>query len=219
MSSFPGTPRVVRGGLVLLAPDSGIVQRVVSFQYNPDTVLRTLTPQGVGGDGGDRSEAFRLKGPPTETIKLDIEIDGTDQLAQPVPDPVTAQVGILPELAVLELMLYPRNRKLQEDIDLARAGRLEIIPAETALTVLVWGASRVVPVRLTEFSVTEEMHDVNLNPIRAKLVLGLRVLSVNDLPSEHRGTGLYLGYQQRKEGLAGRRGSAPLSTLGITRIP
>src|SRR3954451_8065243 len=104
MSSVPGTPRVGRGGLILLATDSGIVQRVVSFQYTPDTVLRTLTPQGVGGDGGDRSEAFRLKGPPTETIKLDIEIDGTDQLAQPVPDPVTAQVGILPELAVLELM-------------------------------------------------------------------------------------------------------------------
>jgi hypothetical protein len=218
MSSFPGVPRVARGGLVLLAPESGVVQRVVSFQYNPDSMTRSLQPQGVGGDGGDRSEAFRLKGPPVETIKLDIEIDGTDRLGESVPDRVTVENGILPELAVLELMLYPRSRKLQEDIDLARAGRMEIIPEETPLTVLVWGAHRIVPVRLTEFSVTEDLHDVNLNPIRAKVALGLRVLSVTDLPSAHRGSALYLGHQQRKEYLAARRGSAPLSVLGINRI-
>ena len=32
------------------------------------------------------------------------------------------------------------------------------------------------PVKLTEFSITEEAFDVNLNPIRAKVSLGMRVL-------------------------------------------
>ena len=218
MTTFPGSPRLTRGGLVLLTPDSGVVQRVVSFQYNPDSVTRTLQVQGVGAESGDRTEAFRLKGPPVETVKLDVEIDATDPLGQPVPDATAVRSGILPDLAVLELMLYPRSRKLQEDIDLARAGRLEIIPEESALTVLVWSADRVVPVRLTEFSVTEEMFDVHLHPIRAKVSLGVRVLSVNDLPSGHRGTALYLGYQQRKERLAALRGSPPLSALGIQRV-
>jgi len=47
-------------------------------------------------------------------------------------------------------------------------------------------AQRVVPVRVTEFSLTEEAFDPQLNPIRAKLSIGLRVLSVEDLPFSHK---------------------------------
>jgi hypothetical protein len=218
VTTFPGSPRLVKAGLLVLAPETGALLRVISFQYNPDAVSRTLQVQGIGAETGDRVEALRLKGPPVETVKLDVEIDATDQLGQSRPDRVATTVGILPELAALELILYPHSAKLQEDIDLATAGRVEIIPAEEPLTLLVWGANRIVPVRLTEFTVTEESFDVALNPIRAKVSLGLRVLSVNDLPGAHRGTSLYLGYQQRKERLATLRGSAALSTLGIQRI-
>ena len=219
MTTFPGSPRLIKAGLVLLAPDTGAVQRVIAFQYNPDSVSRTLQVQGIGAESGDRVEAFRLKGPPVETIKIDVEIDATDQLGQSQPDPTATEVGILPELAVLELIVYPQSAKLQEDIVLARGGSLEIIPAEEPLTLLVWSPSRVMPVRLTEFTVTEETFDVALNPIRAKISLGARVLSVNDLPSGHRGTSLYLSYQQRKERLAARRASTALTTLGIQQIP
>jgi hypothetical protein len=219
MTTFPGSPRLVKAGLVVLSPETGAVLRVIAFQYNPETVSRTLQVQGIGAESGDRVEAFRVKGPPIETVKLDVEIDATDQLGQSRPDRTAVEVGILPELAVLELLVYPESAKLQEDIDLARAGTLEIIPEEAPLALLVWSANRALPVRLTELSVTEEMFDVALNPIRAKVSLGMRVLSVNDLQSGHRGASLYLGYQQQKERLATRRANAALSTLGIQRIP
>ena len=83
MTTFPGSPRLLKGGIVLVDPDTGAVQRVIALQYNPDTLTRTLQVQGVGAEGGDRAEALRLKGPPVETIKLDAEIDATDQLEQP----------------------------------------------------------------------------------------------------------------------------------------
>ena len=40
---------------------------------------------------------------------------------------------------------------------------------------------------MTEFSITEEAFDTNLNPIRAKISLTMRVLSVNDLTYESTG--------------------------------
>lgn len=218
MTTFPGSPRLTKGGLILLAPETGAMLRVIAFQYNPETMTRTLAVQGVGSESGDRVETLRLKGPPVETVKLDVDIDATDHLGQSAPDQLAVGFGILPELAALELLLYPESAKLQEDIDLARGGRLEIIPAAAPLTLLVWGRNRILPVRLTEFTVTEEMFDVALNPIRAKVSLGLRVLSVNDLPIGHRGSSLYLGYQQQKERLGARRASADLSALGIQRI-
>ena len=58
---------------------------------------------------------------------------------------------------------------------------------EAPLTLFVWSKSRIVPVRLTEFSVTEEAFDAELNPIRAKVSLGMRVLSVDDLGFDAQG--------------------------------
>ena len=67
---------------MLIDPRSSAVQRVITLQYNPDTLSRTLQTQSVSAasEGGNRSEALRLKGPPIETIKLDAEIDATDQM-------------------------------------------------------------------------------------------------------------------------------------------
>src|SRR5271170_7664120 len=59
---------------------------IIKFQYNPDEVTRSLKPQTVG-DEPDRTEIFRLKGPPIETIHCTIEIDATDLLAS--GDPTT----------------------------------------------------------------------------------------------------------------------------------
>jgi hypothetical protein len=60
----------------------------------------------------------------------------------------------------------------------------------------------VLPVRLTTFSIAEEAYDVNLNPIRAKVTLGLQVLSYNDLPLSHPGYALFLAHQVVKETMA-----------------
>jgi hypothetical protein len=218
MSSFPNSPRLVKGGIVLIDPESSAVLRVVSLQYNPDTLTRTLQPQSVG-EGADRSEAFRLKGPPVETIKLDAEIDATDQLEFPDQNTTTAEFGIQPQLAALETIVYPTSAQLQSNNALASSGTLEIIPAESPLVLFVWSKSRIIPVRLTDFSITEEAFDANLNPIRAKVSLGMRVLSVNDLGFNHKGGSLYMIYQQQKEQLALKAQSGTLNTLGIGGIP
>lgn len=218
MTGFPGSPRLVKSGLVLVDPASGAVQRVIALQYNPDTLSRTLQVQGAGSESGDRTEALRLKGPPVETIKLEAEIDATDQLELADQNPAAAQAGIHPQLAALESIIYPTVSQLQAEIGLAQSGVLEIAPLEAPLTLFVWSRNRVVPVRLTDFSVTEEAFDTALNPIRAKVSLSLRVLSVLDLPSAHRGAGLYLSYQRQKEALAGTAAAGTLGSLGVQSL-
>lgn len=218
MTTFPGSPRLLKGGIVLLDPTTSAVQRIIALQYNPDTISRTLQIQGVGGEGGDRSEALRLKGPPVETIKVEAEIDATDQLEFPKENPDAVQVGIHHLLAALEVIVYPTSAQLQSNNSLARSGTLEIIPMETPLTLFVWSKQRVVPVRITELSITEEAFDPSLNPIRAKVSLGMRVLSVNDLGFSHKGGSLFMSYLQTKEQLATRVKGAAFGALGITGI-
>jgi hypothetical protein len=218
MTTFPNSPRLVKGGIVLIDPDNGAVQRIIALQYNPDTLSRTLQIKALS-EGGDRSEALRLTGPPVETIKLDVEIDATDQLEFPDQNPTATQLGIHPQLAALETIVYPTSGQLQSNNSLAQAGTLEIIPAQAPLTLFVWSKNRVLPVRFTDMSVTEEAFDPALNPIRAKVSLGMRVLSVNDLDFDHRGNSLFMAYLQQKERLAGQSQAGVLNALGINRIP
>jgi hypothetical protein len=219
MPSFPNSPHLLKAGLVLIDPASGAVKRVIALQYNPDSLSRSFQIKGVGAESGDRSEALRLKGPPVETFKIEAEIDATDQLENPGSNPNAAQLGIQPQLALLELMLYPSAAQLQSNNTLSKSGTLEILPMETPLTLFVWSRNRVVPVRVTEFSVTEEAFDPALNPIRAKVSLGLRVLNVDDLGFDHRGGGIYMAYQQQKEQLGARGIGATLTELGLGGIP
>lgn len=217
MSGFPNSPRLIKGGIVLVDPDSGTVQKIIVLQYNPDTLTRTLTPQGVKSEEGDRSEALRLTGPPIETIKLDAEIDATDQLE--TANAQATQVGIHPLLASLEIIIYPSSAQLQANNRRAQAGTLEITPVIAPLTLFIWSKNRIVPVRLTDFSITEEAFDPNLNPIRAKVSLGMRVLNVDDLGFNAKGGSLFMAYQQQKEKLAAQSAGGALSALGIGGIP
>ena len=213
--SFPGSPKLVKGGLVLLDPNDGKQRRVIDLQYNPDSVTRTLAPQGAGSDGGDHAEALRLKGPPVETIKLEAEIDATDKLETEKDD--VLQNGLAADLASLETVVYPDSADLEVNRALAFVGTIEILPVLSSLAIFVWSRNRVVPVRITEFSIVEEAFDVNLNPIRAKISLGMRVLSVNDLTYESFGASVYLAYHKRKESLAGTR-KGQLKSLGVDKI-
>jgi len=219
MTSFPNSPQLIRGGIVLVDPDSGQVKRVIAMQYTPDTLSRTLQPQAVADDGHDRSQALRLKGPPIETIKLDAEIDATDQLEFPDQNPNAVELGIAPQLAALETLLYPASGQLIANNSLQAGGTLEILPLEAPLARFVWSKQRVVPVRITDCSVTEEAFDTKLNPIRAKVSLSMRVLSIDDLGFSSKGGSLYMIYQQNKERLAQRATGGSLSSLGLTGIP
>jgi len=116
-------------------------------------------------------------------------------------------------------MIYPTTSQLQSNNSLAQAGTLEIAPMQAALSLFVWNKKRVVPVRITEFSITEEAFDVALNPIRAKVSLGMRVLSVDDLGFDHKGGNIYIAYQQQKEQLAAQSPGPALSAFGLGGLP
>jgi Contractile injection system tube protein len=216
MTTFPNSPKLLKGGLVLIDPETSAVQRVIALQYNPETLSRTLQVQG-SGEGAGRAEALRLTGPPIETIKVEVEIDATDQLE--LAEATTTQLGIHPILAALETIVYPTSSQLQANNTLAQSGTLEITPMEAPLTLFIWSQQRILPVRITDFSVTEEAFDPNLNPLRAKVSLGMRVLSIDDLGFSHKGGSLFMSYLQNKEQLAAKSAGGALGTLGITGIP
>lgn len=219
MSTFPNSPRLLKGGIVLIDPSSGAVQRIITLQYNPDTLTRSLQVQSVEATTKDRSEALRLKGPPIETFKVEAELDATDQLEFPDQNQSSTQFGVGPQLAALETIVYPTSQQLLTANSLAQAGTLEIAPMESPLTLFVWSKNRVVPVRITDFSITEEAFDANLNPIRAKVSLGMRVLSVDDLGFDDKGGNLFMVYQQQKEKLASLNKNGTFRDLGIGGIP
>jgi hypothetical protein len=218
VTGFPGSPRLVKGGLVLIDPDTAAVQRVISLQYNPDSLSRGLQIKAIASDSPDRAEALRLKGPPVETIKLEAEIDATDQLEFPDQNPDAVQSGIFPQLAALETLVYPTSAQLLANNALASSGTLEIVPMQTPLCLFVWSKNRVLPVLLTDFSITEEAFDPTLNPMRAKVSLSMRVLTVDDLGFDHKGGSLFMNYLQAKERFAAKI-AGQLNTLGIGGIP
>jgi hypothetical protein len=218
MTGYPSSPRLVKGGLVLIDPKSAQVRRVIALQYNPDSLTRTLQSQQIT-EGADRSEALRLKGPAVETVRLEAEIDAADQLELPDQHKAAVQWGIAPQLAVLESLVNPTSGDLLTNRALVAAGTLEIAPMESPLPLFVWGANRIVPVRVTELSITEEAFDPTLNPIRAKVSLSLRVLSVDDLGFDHKGGSIFMAYLQARERLASKADAVGFDALGIRGIP
>lgn len=198
MTGLTNSPRILKGALVgidILNP----VPKVIAFQYNPDSLTRTLKARASGGDGA-RAEAMRLAGAPEENITLEVEIDATDSLEH--GDAAAVDMGIYPQLSALEMLLYPASSLVIANTALMATGTIEIVPPVGPFTLFVWGAKRVLPVRITSFSITEEAHDVNLNPIRAKVSLGLRVLSYNDLSLTNPGYYMFLAHQVVKETMA-----------------
>lgn len=198
MSSFPGSPRTLRGAIVAVDP-AGPLSRIVVFQYNPDQLTRSLTPRGESG-GGSASDGHRAFGAPTETVSMTVEIDATDQLE--AADPIAGTLGILPQLSVLEMLLHPGSVHVLANTALLLAGTIEILPIELPMAVLVYGPSRVVPVRLTSISITEQAHDPALRPIRASVEVEATVLTYDDLSVTDLGYGLSVAHLVAKEAMA-----------------
>jgi len=207
---------LLKAGIVLVDYNTGAVQRLIALQYNPETLTRTLQAQGVGPDSGLHVDQMRLKGPAIETFKLEANLDAVDQLD--AGDPLATASGIQPQLAALETVIYPTSAQLQQANAMARAGTLEIVPMDAPLALFVWSKERVVPVKITEFSITEEMFDSSLNPIRAKVSLGLRVLTIDDVDFSSVAGSIYLTYQHRKEQLAASAPAGSLAAFGLSVV-
>ena len=213
MTTYPPGPRLLKGAIVAI--DLATNQRsAIVFQYNPETLSRSLQPQMAGGDQGQRSPAVRFTGAPVETVTLDVMIDATDQLE--AGDAQAAGTGIYPQLTALEMLLYPQSQQVIQNNQVLSQGSIEIGPYVAPLTLFIWGGNRVLPVLLTGLSSREELFDNQLNPIRATVTLNMRALSYSDLDSSHKGYHLFLAYQQAKEVMA-RRGLAsdPDKAIGV----
>lgn len=218
MTGFPRSPRLTQAGLVLIDPETGTVDRIITLQYAAETLQRSLEVQSIA-DEPDRSQPLRLTGPAVETISLDAELDATDQLERPDQFPDVTEKGLFPVLSAMETMLHPTVSQLERQKSQGASGTFEITPAQTPLAIFVWSKNRIVPCRLTSLSITEEFFDASLNPIRAKVSLSLRVLSVDDLGFDHRGSGLFMAYLQSKEALAKSYAGGELTNLGIGGLP
>ena len=206
-SDFPRSPKLLKGAMVAFQSQFlGPIPNVIVFQYNPEQLTRRLehrsAPPDPGNVGAAREDTQRVMGPPVENISLTVELDAADQLEEPALHPHVVQSGLTPALSALELLLYPSTAQVLLNQTLQKAGTAQICPADVPMVLFVWGPSRVVPVRLTSFSVTEEAFDQRLNPIRAKVELGMRVLTYMELKETSVGYGAYLATQAQKEVLA-----------------
>ncbi len=217
MTGLTRSPKTTRGAIVGLDPANPLAS-VVAFQYNPDEMTRSVQARasagGTGTSEGARNEALRLTGAPIENISMTVEIDAADQLAS--ADPLATALGIYPQLSGLEMLLYPKSAIVVANAALAATGSIELISPEAPLTLLIWGEKRVVPVRLTQFSITEQAYDPDLNPIRARVQLGLRVLSYSDLAITNPGYHLFLTHQVIKEVMATLGSAAAITTTGTS---
>ncbi len=204
-SGFPRSPRLLKGALVVYESQTpGPRPKIIVFQYNPEQLERKLenrAPEKKRGTNA-KEEVLRVAGPPKETINLTVVLNAADQLEQ--NDETVRKLGLLPALATLEMLLYPETFQVLQNEALSAQGAVNVKPAELPLTLLVWGASRVVPVKIESFSVTEEAFDPNLNPIQAKVELSLLVLTYMELPKKGLGRDAYFAFQKNKENLAGR---------------
>ncbi len=141
MTTFPGSPRLVKGAIVGIDPLNPLASIIV-FQYNPKTLTRRLEAQAAQS-GGAQSEVLRLSGAPAETIDLEVEVDAADQLE--VADATTRELGIYPQLSALEMLLYPKSTQAITNAALLAAGITEVIPPTAPFTLFIWGLKRVLP--------------------------------------------------------------------------
>jgi hypothetical protein len=192
--------------------------QIIIFQFNPDQMRRALAhrsppaPSGSASTGQAKEDALRVAGPPIETITLTVALSAVDQLEAPDDNAVVAEHGLHPALATLEMLMYPPTLTAQKIQEQASRGDVQVQPADLPLVLFVWGKSRVVPVKLTSFSVTEEQFDTRLNPIAAKVDLSMQVLTYMEFPQSSVGRDAFVSYQQQKESLAAENAPEPAAT-------
>lgn len=195
MTTFPGSPRILKGAIVgidIFNP----VSSVAVFQYNPEQLSRSVAPRYSEAAGG-RAEPLRLQGPPAETISATLQMDLIDQLEQGKLGPLGG--GLSGYLAALEMLVYPKTIQVAINQILLATGTLEVLPPVAPLTLFIYGWKRVVPVKIESLSISETAHDPNLNPIRAEVSLSMKVLTYNDLSFTHPGYWAFLAHQVIKE--------------------
>jgi hypothetical protein len=208
-STSPLRPNLQKGALAVYpthTPGSQPTTLIV-FQFNPESMRRTLAHRAPpvppdGKTGAAKEDVLRVAGPPLETINMTVEMHAADQLEEPDENSAVAQNGLHPALATLELLMYPPTLSAQKIEEQAARGAVQVSPADLPLVLLIWGKSRVVPVKLTSFAISEDAFDTRLNPVSAKVELGLQVLTYMEFTDSSIGRDAFIAYQKAKESLA-----------------
>lgn len=177
------SPKFDKGALVQLVNGlTGVVPNVIPFQYNPEKLSHTLTPwnpfevdQTQRGAQAPTVQPFE----PKETFELTLEIDATDDLED--GGAVANEVGVADRLAAFKKLTLPSEGLAGDLVASARAlvGKAaeHAVRPTVPVVLFVWGSGRILPVRVTSFSVEETLFSPSLHPIQATVSLGLEVLT------------------------------------------
>jgi hypothetical protein len=211
-TGYSRSPKLARGALVQLVEDIvGVLPNVIPFQYNPETLSRKLTPwnpfevdQTARGQIAPTAQPFD----PKESMSLEIHFDAADQLED--SDPVAAAVGVADRIAAVEKLLLPTQGLLGDLIGAAAA--LAGVPQPpqrptVPVALLVWGPGRILPVRVTDYSIDETTFLPSLQPLTAKISLSLEVLTPDVFrcesgPAVELATAAYRFYRLQQSALA-----------------
>jgi hypothetical protein len=191
---YSRAPLLTKGALIQLSEGIvGPVPNVIAFQYNPETLTRKLTPwqppaEDAAAEQGGQTDPQIQPYDPQETIDLAIEFDCTDQLESPERHPTALAFGVADRLAALERLLYPvtEGDGLLADLATSLLGgaSAEVVRTTVPVVLLAWGPGLVVPVRVTSYSVEEQVFSTTLYPIRAKVTVSVQVLTDQAFPAE-----------------------------------
>ena len=128
---------------------------------------------------GSKKEEHRAEPfDPSEKFNLELELDATDALEDPDANPVTVISGVADRISAMEMLLYPEKESVVGKALSSAFGNYDPVPKGTVPIVLFfWGPGRILPVRITSFSVEEQAFSPTLFPIRAKVRMACQVLT------------------------------------------
>lgn len=183
MAEFPGRPRVMKGALLVFALPAPVPTQVIVFPINPDTMTRRfdLGAGAAGRAGAGSHEPTTPSTQPGEQISVTLVLDAADQLEAPSQNPTTVISGLLPVVSALEQLIHPSTLTVRLARALAQVGGSVITPPSRPWTVFVWGVARVMPVKVSGLSITEQSFDQRLNPIAARAELQMTALTAQEL--------------------------------------
>ncbi|HEY3025638.1 MAG TPA: hypothetical protein VGJ55_05775 [Pyrinomonadaceae bacterium] len=208
LTGYSRSPLLVKGAFIhyaepMLDPDP----KLIIFQYNPEMMTRTINPwkpqervvyekkDGTDKPGVKPLNELTQPFDPDETFSLTLELDAADALEEPLTHLVAITAGIADRLYALEMLCYPpasdqvsgvlnvpENASVRREDASTSPGNTDAIPRrEVPIVLFSWGPARIVPVRITTFSVEEQQYSASLYPVRAKVSIGLTVLNEEHL--------------------------------------
>jgi hypothetical protein len=172
---------LMKGAFVVFQTPAPVPSDIIMFQFNAESLQRKIEPPKDNSNAADKGggKPQHQTGRPTESFSIAIDLDAADRLAD--DDAITRAVGLHPAIAQLELLLYPQSSLMILNAGLARAGVAFAKPLATPNVLFVWGTTRILPVRVTSVSIHEQQFDHRLNPINARVDVGVEVLKESEL--------------------------------------